>query len=385
MVLPMGSKVSSSAVSLAFIRAAAAMMIVAVGILALHPDALLAYRSREALAFTHLFLLGFGIGVLMGVMYSLVPVILEVPLAKPEWKKVVFWLWLGGVPLQVSGFFFGQSALIALGGTLCLVSIVLFCVNIAATFRQITQWNRVSQSLIPVLFFMILTPVLGMLQAMTMRYGFYNPERLATHAAVALGGIFLISIVAVGHKLVGMFALSHAPSEAPLSVAVVSLTISVLMLALGSEWGAVPLLIGLAASVFDTSILIRHRNRKAIDVGIRHYLVGIGFLMLSVAGLFLRNFGLAATWFVLGFVGIAIVGMLYKITTFLVWTERYAPKIGKEKVPTLKEMLPEKRANIGFVFLILGAAVFPFLPWAIWIYLAGCVIFSVVIMEVMRK
>ena len=37
-----------------------------------------------------------------------------------------------------------------------------------------------------------------------------------------------------------------------------------------------------------------------------------------------------------------MLGYLYKIVPFLVWTHKYSEKVGKEKVPTLKEMMNEK-------------------------------------------
>jgi hypothetical protein len=50
----------------------------------------------------------------------------------------------------------------------------------------------------------------------------------------------------------------------------------------------------------------------------------------------------------LGFIGFLINGHLYKIVPFLVWFERFAPLVGKEKVPMLHEMYPKKKAEMMF-------------------------------------
>ncbi len=52
----------------------------------------------------HLFLLGFGVGVLLGAMHQLLPVVLEAPLFRPEWGYPVMALWGLGVFLLALGF-----------------------------------------------------------------------------------------------------------------------------------------------------------------------------------------------------------------------------------------------------------------------------------------
>ncbi len=43
-----------------------------------------------------------------------------------------------------------------------------------------------------------------------------------------------------------------------------------------------------------------------------------------------------------GFLTLITVGATHHIIPFLLWWRAYAPKIGKEKAPTLKEILPVK-------------------------------------------
>jgi hypothetical protein len=63
----------------------------------------------------------------------------------------------------------------------------------------------------------------------------------------------------------------------------------------------------------------------------------------------------ASVWFLLlGFVSFFIIGHLYKIVPFLVWFERFAPLVGKEKVPMLHEMYSKEGAAMMFWFTAAG-------------------------------
>jgi len=81
----------------------------------------------------------------------------------------------------------------------------------------------------------------------------------------------------------------------------------------------------------------------------------LGLLMLVVDS---ERITLAAGWFFLmGFVVFLINGHLYKIVPFLVWFEKYSPLVGKEKVPMLHEMFPQKQADYQFWFSSIGMVI----------------------------
>jgi hypothetical protein len=54
---------------------------------------------------------------------------------------------------------------------------------------------------------------------------------------------------------------------------------------------------------------------------------------------------------------LSILGYLYKIVPFLWWTHKYSKEIGKQSVPTLKEMMNEKMAVPLFILFIVSAIV----------------------------
>ncbi len=373
------------ALPLGFIGAGSAFFLLAICLLLLNPEALLAYRHPVLLAAAHLFFLGFGAGVLMGAMHQLVPVILEVPLAYPSWGYPALVLWGVGTPLQALGFWLREPAGVALGGALALLGLLIFAGSMALTFRQAIRWNPVATALAWVVGYLVLTPVLGMLQALSLKYGFYDPTRLAWHALAGLGGVFLLSILSVGHRLVGMFTLSHGGDERLVGLEVWLLNLGLWGLALGQWLGGVLLGLGLLIGLYDTALLLCQRNKLSLDLGVQHFLAGWAFLGLAALAWAGQQPLLGGFWFALGFVGLVTTGMLYKIVPFLLWTHRYAPWVGRRRVPLLRELLPEKAAWLAGVLLALGALLLPFLVGAVWLVAAGGVLFIYVLLEVIRR
>src|SRR5699024_9622618 len=58
--------------------------------------------------------------------------------------------------------------------------------------------------------------------------------------------------------------------------------------------------------------------------------------------------------YVTGWIIFSILGYLYKIVPFLWWTHKYSERIGKEKVPMLKDMIHEKWAVRLYILFIAG-------------------------------
>lgn len=352
---------------------------------ALHPQALQAARHPVLLASSHLLFLGFGVGVLVGAMHPLVPVVLEAPLPRPSWGYPTLALWGVGLPLQAWGFLEVEARWIALGGSLVLLGLLLFAAHMALAFRRASRWSPVATALAWVSFYLVLTPLLGMLQALTLRYGFYDPERLSWHVLAGLVGVFALSILGVGHKLISMFTLSHGGDESVLGLLLWLLNLGLLGLALKQPMGLGLLALGLALAFYDTFRILRHRVKRALDVGVRHYLAGLAFVPLSLGALLAGEPLWGGLWFGLGFLALIVSGMLYKIVPFLVWTYRYAPRVGLEAVPALKAMLPEKAANWAGMLLGLGALLAPFWPPAFWLCLAGGLLCAYALEEVLRS
>ncbi|CAJ1002263.1 hypothetical protein [Brevibacillus aydinogluensis] len=69
-------------------------------------------------------------------------------------------------------------------------------------------------------------------------------------------------------------------------------------------------------------------------------------------------FGWAYLW---GWVALTILGYLSKIIPFLWWTHKYGPRVGKEKIPAMADLLEDRYVAYGLaltaaslVMLIIG-------------------------------
>jgi uncharacterized membrane protein len=101
--------------------------------------------------------------------------------------------------------------------------------------------------------------------------------------------------------------------------------------------------------------------RKEMDIWAKSMIFAFGTLIFSIVlGLVYFLSGQesilhASVWFLLlGFISSMITGHLYKIVPFLVWFERFAPLVGKKKVPMLHEMYSKEGASMMFWFTVSG-------------------------------
>ena len=108
-------------------------------------------------------------------------------------------------------------------------------------------------------------------------------------------------------------------------------------------------------------IIAKLTVRKELDVWAKSIIFAFISLILSIVlGLFyfitdVNSMLHASVWFLLlGFISSFITGHLYKIVPFLVWFERFAPLVGKEKVPMLHEMYSKEGAAMMFWFTTAG-------------------------------
>jgi hypothetical protein len=207
----------------------------------------------------------------------------------------------------------------------------------------------------------------------------------AMHAHAHLGGVgfFTMLIVGVSYKLIPMFTLSELKSRyrAAWSVALLNIGLagSFVTILLRSPWKLLFALVTVAAlSVYGCELIavLRARKRRTLDWGIKYFLTAVALLLptsmlavvLSCPGLPLSPFmgQLENVYGFLGLIGVvslAIIGMLYKITPFLVWFGRYSPQIGRARVPALADLYSARLQAIGY-----------------WSYLAGLVVTCIAIL-----
>lgn len=125
---------------------------------------------------------------------------------------------------------------------------------------------------------------------------------------------------------------------------------------------------GVLISILLLSLIIyktlsqRKSPLKGLDISVKFLLLGLFllafFLSVGISSAGSQSFGLIS-WhkegMLYGFLTFITVGVSYHILPFMLWWRVYAPKMGSEKIPTLKELLKPETLE---VFLLFGIPIF---------------------------
>jgi len=330
-------------------------------------------QDPKVLSFVHLYLLGFAMMVIFGAMAQLVPVVLEIGHAAVELFYAI-WPLLGiGTTLMVIGFL-GVPALLPYGGTVVLIAMMIFVMEIFVTMKKIKKLNLVMTSVLISNTFLFFGIIFGLVMALGYA-GVIEVDiisLLRSHVYLVIGGYIIITLMGLSVVLLPMFGLSHGFSMKPLEISITLMSISVLLVVMSSfvesifiEYIAYSLAVASMILYFYlTYTIFKTRARKEIDIYTLSLMFGyfsmLLALVLGVAYLFVSNEVLiiASGWLMFfGFFGFLITGHIYKIVPFLVWFERFSPLVGKEKVPMLADMVPARSSQAQFVFSAIGVSV----------------------------
>lgn len=366
--------------------------------LAARPDILASYHySPEAVAATHLFVLGWIATIVMGAMYQLVPVALETRLYSERLARWQFVFHVAGFVGMVWMFRVWNMAQVGHFGCLMLTGFGLFAYNIVRTLIRAPKWTATAWATVAALFWLCFAGIAGLsiaagkcvynvldkypaasavgallrgLRNLGAFMGHFDPlGAMHAHAHLGVVGVFLMLIVGVSYKLVPMFTLSEVqnPRRALWSILLLNAGLAATFVAvlLQSSWRAVGALVIVAALALygiELGAILRARKRRALDWGLRYFLTGIGLLApVSIIGLALargKSHGqLENVYGFLGLIGIvsfAIIGMLYKIAPFLVWYGVYSRHIGRARVPDLAAMYSRALQAAGYWTFLAG-------------------------------
>ncbi len=374
------SKMSPSfrMVSKYFISSIAAFVILNI-FLVLNYDAIQGhYFQPKILALVHIATLGWITMVIFGAMFQLVPVVLEVKLFSETLGEIQFWIYLAGVIGLVTAFWnFDIGLPMTISAILLVLAMLIFIFNISMSMLKVKKWNITGAYLIAALFYLLSTAAAGILMAINLGYPFIQGDHLQylkLHVDVAFIGWVLITIMGVSYKLIPMFSLSHGYSQKSSVWAFVFINVGLLGLSTVMHYKNIPgvyfffvilIAAGVLVFLFQILLILKHRLRKKLDIGMKHSVAAFIILLLNtILGVFLvlNNFsnlslelkltlvyGFSA---LIGFFSILTVGQLYKILPFLVWYHKFSSKVGIEPVPLLREMFSEKSATIELYLLV---------------------------------
>lgn len=329
------------------------------------------FYDRDVLAFVHLNTVGVIAAIIVGASYQLLPVTLQAPLKGTAIARPSFWMQLVGVILFLIGFLREWRVGLALGASLLVTALLAYLVIaswtlIAAPHRDIVAWH-IAAALVGLLggltlgFLLALSKGGAFLGSLTLQF-------IGSHATLMVAGWVLVMLNGVAYRLIGMFTLTEDQIRPRLAWTSLLLTAPgawLLALALLFELGRETALVGAllligGQSLFGSQVLLLyiHRRRRKIDVHMPFATVTILAVLTSsimlAAGIVLdRSSGdplwLATGWLAIGGTAItAIQGFFYKIATFLVWLHRYAPMVGRGRVPRLEELYDQRVAYAGW-------------------------------------
>lgn len=331
-----------------------------------------AFRLPTIWAAAHLAMLGFALMVAMGAMYQLVPVTFLAPIWSERLGFVQFFITAAGIALFSASLAFHARAAF-FPGLLLVLGIVLFLFQMAMTLRKQAKKNMMTLFVSTALVCLLFTIVFGL----TLAFHFWSGTQtmghlfaLKTHILFGVFGWFTLLIIGFSYKMVPMFSLAHGFSMNPARYVYVAY-VTGLAVTFVSFWqnhqaafvaGAGLLFIAFALFVYHISSMLRKRMKKRLDRPFQFALLAIAIaLILHGAAFILSFFGdhrkiaIVIYGYLLGWIMLSIIGYLYKIVPFLWWTHRYSKKIGKENVPTLKQMVNENWTAVQCALFTISA------------------------------
>ena len=362
------------------------------------PQAILAPGFPHVLTLVHTATLGWLTMTIMGASLQLAPVILTSPLRADQLARWHYPIYILGVALMLSGFWFWLLPLLIVGGSLVALAVAHYAVIMGATLvhahRHAEARPLTARYLAASLVYLCLVVALGLTAAVNLATGFLGAgtnRLLLAHITLGVVGWLTCTLMGVSYTLVRLFALAHGHDEKLGRVIFALLNGGIVGLAVGLAfaWAPLTILAGLllVAAVWlfawDYRLMLRQRKRKVLDVTQHHGIASVSYLAVVIplgvaAALFgwgsprlFAALGLAA---LVGWLGQSTLGYLYKIVPFLIWQARYGALVGRQKVPLMRDLVHQRWATASFWLLNIAlplVAVCALLGWVIPMQLAA--------------
>ncbi|WP_338472419.1 hypothetical protein R4Z10_06645 [Niallia sp. XMNu-256] len=318
------------------------------------------FRIPKVWMSAHFLLLGFAVMTAMGAMYQLIPVTFLTSIWNQRLGFVQFFI--TAIGLTSFAILLGYRTNIAVyGGALVVIGILIFIFQMAKTIAKLEKASTMAAFVISALACLLLTITAGFLLAWNLAFGelFDHVSILLSHMTLGLAGWFTLLIMGLSYKMVPMFSLSHGFTNkwadpafytylTGLAVTIISYWVTIPSL---RAVGLLLLFLGYGFFALDMKEVLSKLVKKKLDKPFSFSITAIwnGLIMHFVALLAgISNLNSENVWgwiiylYMMTWIIFSMLGYLYKIVPFLYWTHKYSEKVGKEKVPTLKEMMNEK-------------------------------------------
>lgn len=338
------------------------------------------YITPRMLFLVHLVTLGWITMTVIGASLQLVPVSLQVRVWSERLAALVFYFYLPGLLAMLYGFWTADSAWLIGGGLLLAGAATLYLVLMVGTLATAVSEGLVGVHLVAAFSWLLFTLVFGVLLVFNRRYGFLGTSHvpsLGSHGGLGLAGWFTVITYGVGYKLMGMFTLAEDRIHRGVAYTQLVLTSLGLLLIGGvglaggsrvvASVGVAAVLAGAALFAWQMFMLYRQRRRRLPDIIYPFVLSGSGLWVVAAAlALYATAAGRGADdplwrvalWLGLfGWIGMMILGHMYKINTFLAWLHKYADLVGKRDVPKLDSLYEPGLGKAGWAVYAAGVVV----------------------------
>lgn len=367
------------------------------------PDIFMTRWPPSMLALTHLMTLGFITMVMLGAVQQLLPVLVGSPVKSPVLVGALLHLLLtSGVLLLTAGFLLDhEPSLITALLTLALCFALFLIVTMRCLFTAQSQSDSVKAMRLSVssLAVAIAAAVYIGLSHMNDPVVSAYPALTDIHLLWALLGWVGLMFVGVGYQVVPMFQLTPAYPKTMTGWLARAIFGLLLLYSMGhlirpelASWLLFPLLSCFVLFAIVTLSLQRRRRRRIPDVTLGFWKLGMFSILAAVTLWVIKLLPSAAqiasslelviaVVILIGIIFSLITGMLYKIIPFLLWFHLQSRLDEYVKLPSMKEMLPDRPARrqlhlhmISMLFLIV-AVIWPsgwiFYP-AVLLFAASC-------------
>lgn len=373
-----GKEAPSLSLPYRYIGAATASLVAFAVLLPFHADTLLGfYLAPQLLFLLHLVTLGWITLTVVGASLQLIPVVLQVGVRLEGLARAVFYLYLPGLVLLLYGFWSQRSGWLIFGGILLTLAIAAYLTVMAATATASDAESLIGIHVTAAFGWFAFNALLGLLLVLNRRYGFLGDLRLpslAAHGALGLAGWFTVITYGVAYKLMGMFTLAEDRVRHPLAWLQLGLTSAGLLVlgamgfAGGARWlaalGVLLLLAGAGLFAWQMIMLYLQRRRRLPDIVYPFVLLAVVLWVLALGLAFAGAVAGAGAedrvWRVVlwlglfGWIGMMILGHMYKINTFLAWLHKYADLVGKAEVPKLESLYEPGLGKVGWAVYSVG-------------------------------
>ena len=332
------------------------------------------YFSPHLLTIVHIGALGWGTMIIFGAAHQLLPVICERDLDSARLASFSWYTLTAGVILLAYSFWdFKVGWLMISGGSLIVISAILYTLNVVLTSKICIRYSEQKLFIISSAIWLLITTVVGLLLAINLAFPFFEKNHLdilKLHAHAGLAGWFLQLITGVSSKLVPMFLLGKCQKEKLLKYAFALQNTGLILFLIDGYFVeassrflvyAFLVLGGIICWLLYLYDAYKRRVRKKIELLMKHTFVSFLCLLIAVAMIPAIYFVEGTQWAILygtllfmGWITGIILGKTFKTLPFIIWNGHYKHLSGKVKVPLPKHLYDEGLVVWQFRFFIVA-------------------------------